>query len=85
MAFFLRQILHERNEFHRHKLMAMDERMQACAGIGADIHHYFFLTDCHMELLGNPPYDYHCFLVYMRGYGKPTHITDNVECNGNEI
>ena len=39
----------------------------------------FFLTDCHMELLGKPPYDYHCFLVYMRGYGKSTHITDNVE------
>lgn len=36
----------------------------------------FFLTDCHMELLGKPPYDYHCFLVYMRGYGKSTHITD---------
>lgn len=36
----------------------------------------FFLTDCHMELLGKPPYDYHCFLVYMRGYGQSTHITD---------
>lgn len=36
----------------------------------------FFLTDCHMELLGKPPYDYHCFLVYMRGYGKSSHITD---------
>ena len=36
----------------------------------------FFLTDCHMELLGKPPYDYHTFLVYMRGYGQSTHITD---------
>lgn len=27
----------------------------------------FFLTDCHMELLGKSPYDYHCFLIYMRG------------------
>lgn len=36
----------------------------------------FFLTDCHMELLGKPPYDYHCFLIYMRGYGQSTHITD---------
>lgn len=27
MAFFLRQILHERNEFLSHKLMAVDERM----------------------------------------------------------
>ena len=45
----------------------------------------FFLTDCHMELLGKPPYDYHCFLVYMRGYGKSTHITDNVERDYNEI
>ena len=38
-----------------------------------------------MELLGKPPYDYHCFLVYMRGYGKSTHITDNVERDYNEI
>lgn len=36
----------------------------------------FFLNECHMELLGKPPYDYHCFLVYMRGYGKSSHITD---------
>lgn len=36
----------------------------------------FFLEGCHMELLGRPPYDYHCFLVYMRGYGKSSHITD---------
>ena len=37
--------------------MAMDERMKACTGVGADIHHYFFLTGCHIELLRNPPYD----------------------------
>lgn len=36
----------------------------------------FFLSGCHMELLGRPPYNYHCFLVYMRGYGQSTHITD---------
>lgn len=36
----------------------------------------FFLNECHMELLGKPPYDYHCFLVYMRGYGKSSHISD---------
>lgn len=34
----------------------------------------FFLTDCHMELLGKEPYDYHTFLVYMRGYGRSSHI-----------
>lgn len=36
----------------------------------------FFFNDCHMALLGQPPYDYHCFLVYMRGYGKSTHVSD---------
>ena len=45
----------------------------------------FFLTDCHMELLGKPPYDYHCFLVYMRGYGKSSHITDPEPKNYNAI
>ncbi len=45
----------------------------------------FFLNDCHMELLGKPPYDYHCFLIYMRGYGKSTHITDPTPRNYNEI
>ncbi len=39
----------------------------------------FFFEDCHMALLGQPPYDYHCFLVYMRGYGQSTHITDGVK------
>lgn len=29
-----------------------------------------------MALLGQPPYNYHCFLVYMRGYGESEHIFD---------
>lgn len=37
----------------------------------------FFFEDCHMAMLGKPPYNYHCFLVYMRGYGQSTHITDD--------
>lgn len=37
----------------------------------------FFLTDCHMELLGKEPYDYHVFLIYMRGYGESDHIFDS--------
>lgn len=41
----------------------------------------FFFTDCHMELLGKPPYDYHCFLVYMRGYGLSSHIVDSTPKN----
>jgi pimeloyl-ACP methyl ester carboxylesterase len=50
----------------------------------------FFFEDAHMALLGKPPYDYHCFLVYMRGYGKSTHITDTepknyIEIWGNDI
>lgn len=45
----------------------------------------FFLKECHMELLGKPPYDYHCFLVYMRGYGKSTHITDPTPKDYNAI
>lgn len=45
----------------------------------------FFLTDCHMEMLGKPPYDYHCFLVYMRGFGKSTHVTDDTPRDYNEI
>ncbi|MBR5755835.1 MAG: alpha/beta hydrolase, partial [Erysipelotrichaceae bacterium] len=36
----------------------------------------FFFKDSHMALLGQPPYDYHCFLVYMRGYGESEHIYD---------
>jgi pimeloyl-ACP methyl ester carboxylesterase len=34
----------------------------------------FFFTGCHMELLGRPPYDYHVFLVTMRGYGESDHV-----------
>ena len=34
----------------------------------------FFFTGCHMELLGSPPYDYHSYLVIMRGYGESDHI-----------
>jgi pimeloyl-ACP methyl ester carboxylesterase len=36
----------------------------------------FFLDGCHMELLGKEPYDYHVFLIYMRGYGESEHIFD---------
>ena len=36
----------------------------------------FFFKDSHMALLGQPRYDYHCFLVYMRGYGESEHIFD---------
>lgn len=36
----------------------------------------FFFTDCHMELLGKPPYDYHVYLIWMRGYGESDHIFD---------
>ncbi len=36
----------------------------------------FFFKDSHMALLGQPPYDYHCFLVYMRGYGESEHVFD---------
>lgn len=41
----------------------------------------FFLTDCHASLLGQPPYDYHVFLVYMRGYGQSEHIFDRSTCS----
>ena len=37
----------------------------------------FFFTDCHMELLGKPPYDYHVYLITMRGYGESEHIFDS--------
>lgn len=36
----------------------------------------FFLSDCHMELLGKPPYDYHTFLIYTRGFAGSEHIFD---------
>jgi len=45
----------------------------------------FFLSGSHMELLGKPPYDYHCFLIYMRGYGKSSHITDPTPRDYNSI
>ena len=45
----------------------------------------FFLSGCNMELLGKPPYGYHTFLVYMRGYGRSTHITDPTPRNYNAI
>ena len=41
----------------------------------------FFFTDCHMELLAKPPYDYHVYLITMRGYGESEHIYDNFERN----
>ncbi len=34
----------------------------------------FFFKDSHMELLGKPPYDYHVYLISMRGYGESDHI-----------
>ncbi|MDF2908694.1 MAG: haloalkane dehalogenase [Herbinix sp.] len=37
----------------------------------------FFLKDSHMELLGKPPYDYHVFLITMRGYGESDHVFDS--------
>ncbi|MBQ6450971.1 MAG: alpha/beta hydrolase [Solobacterium sp.] len=45
----------------------------------------FFFKDCHMALLGQPPYDYHCFLVYMRGYGESDHIYDQEKRDYAEI
>lgn len=36
----------------------------------------FFFKDCHMALLGQAPYDYHCFLIYTRGYAGSSHIFD---------
>lgn len=45
----------------------------------------FFFRDCHMALLGKPPYDYHVFLIYMRGYGQSSHITDPTPKDYNAI
>lgn len=45
----------------------------------------FFLTDCHMELLGKAPYEYHVFLIYMRGYGESDHIYDSEPKNYTKI
>lgn len=36
----------------------------------------FFFENCHMQLLGQPPYDYHVYLITMRGYGESDHIYD---------
>ena len=36
----------------------------------------FFFRNCHMALLGQPPYDYHCYLIYTRGYAGSQHIFD---------
>jgi pimeloyl-ACP methyl ester carboxylesterase len=36
----------------------------------------FFFSECHMELLARQPYNYHVYLIYMRGYGESTHIFD---------
>ncbi len=41
----------------------------------------FFLADSHMELLGKPPYNYHVFLITMRGYGESEHIFDSTPQN----
>ena len=37
----------------------------------------FFFENCHEAMLGRPPYAYHVFLVYMRGYGESDHIYDS--------
>ena len=52
---FLRQILYERNEFLSHKLMAVDGRMQACTGIGADIHHFIVFKNKDVFVFGIGP------------------------------
>ena len=36
----------------------------------------FFFKNSHMALLGQAPYDYHVFEIYMRGYGESEHIFD---------
>lgn len=45
----------------------------------------FFFEDCHMALLGQEPYDYHVFLIYMRGYGESTHIFETEPKNYTKI
>lgn len=52
MAFFLGQILYERNELLSHKLMAVDGRVQACAGVGADIHHFIVFENKDVFVFG---------------------------------
>lgn len=41
----------------------------------------FFFSGCHMELLGKPPYNYHVYLITMRGYGESEHIFDSTPKN----
>jgi pimeloyl-ACP methyl ester carboxylesterase len=41
----------------------------------------FFFSGCHMELLGKPPYDYHVYLITMRGYGESEHVQDPLQRN----
>lgn len=36
----------------------------------------FFFKNCHEALMAKHPYNYHVFLIYMRGYGESTHIYD---------
>jgi len=36
----------------------------------------FFFSGCHMELLSKPPYNYHVYLITMRGYGESEHVYD---------
>ncbi len=45
----------------------------------------FFFKNCHMALLGQEPYDYHVFLIYMRGYGQSSHIFDTTPQDYAEI
>lgn len=45
----------------------------------------FFFEDCHMALLGQEPYDYHVFLIYMRGYGESSHIYEDEPKNYTKV
>lgn len=45
----------------------------------------FFFTGCHMELLAKPPYDYHVYLITMRGCGKSDHIDENFQRDWTKI
>lgn len=37
----------------------------------------FYFKDCYEAMLGQEPYDYHVFLIFMRGYGESDHIFDS--------
>lgn len=39
----------------------------------------FFFNGCHMELLAKPPYNYHVYLITMRGYGESDHVYEQFE------